>query len=63
MKSEEELCKKLTKKKRYDKYNCKTLRKLLYRARSPGENDILKHLLEEPPDSIARTDLLRMLST
>ena len=62
MKSEEKLCEKLTKKKRYNEYSRNTLRKMLYRARDPADNDILKLVLEEP-DPIARADLMRELST
>jgi hypothetical protein len=63
LKSEEKLCEKLTEKKGYKgKKSPKTLRKMLYRARDPADNDILKLLLEES-DPIARADLMRKLST
>jgi hypothetical protein len=62
LKSEEKLCEKLTKKKGYNDYRPNTLRKMLYRARDPADNDILKLLLEEP-DPIACADLMRKLST
>jgi hypothetical protein len=62
LKSEEKLCEKLTEKKGYKGKSPKTLRKMLYRARDPADNDILKLLLEEP-DPIARADLMRKLST
>ena len=56
------MCEKLTEKKGYKGKSPKTLRKMLYRARDPADNDILKLLLEEP-DPIARADLMRKLST